>query len=182
MSRGKTKGAPAASASTPAGPALDPGQQPQLAAALFHALSELGEGVALVDPHTQRFLYVNDALCRLYGYSAAELLALPSFLAVVVPEDQAAFGLRLAQRQQGQAMESHYELAVSRKDGARLTIEVAVTPIAGPQGPQLVAVIRDITARKQTAVELEQRVAERTRALQRAEATERAQRGFCRNF
>jgi PAS domain S-box-containing protein len=177
MSSQKTKLTQAAPERTHEG-TMDPGQQPQLASALLRALSDLGEGVALVNPHTQRFVYVNDALCRLYGYSAAELLALPSFLALVVPEDQAAFGLRLAQRQQGQAVDNHYELAVCRKDGTRLTIEVAVTPIAGPHGPQLVAVIRDITARTQAAVALERQVEERTWALQRSEAAERAQREY----
>ena len=70
--------------------AADPGQQ-QLSTALLQAQSNLGEGVAIIDPQTQRFVYVNDALCQLYGYSAAELLALPSFLTLIVPEEQSAF-------------------------------------------------------------------------------------------
>ncbi len=150
----------------------DPGQQQQLSTALLQAQSDLGEGVAIIDLQTQRFIYVNDTLCRLYGYSAAELLALSSFLTLVVPEEQGAFHTRLAQRQQGQPTENHYELAVRRKDGMRITIEVAVTQISGPNGPQLVTLIRDITARQQTEealrqthAALEQQVQERTAAL-----------------
>jgi len=93
-------------------------RQQQLTAALLRAQNELGEGLVIVDPHTQRFVYVNDALCQLYGYSAAERLALPSFLALVVPEHQADFRTRLAQRTQGRSVENHYESAVCRKDGA----------------------------------------------------------------
>jgi PAS domain S-box-containing protein len=152
--------------------AADPGQQ-QLSTALLQAQSDLGEGVAIIDPQTQRFVYVNDdALCQLYGYSAAELLALPSFLTLIVSEEQGAFRTHLAQCQQGQPTENHYKLAVRRKDGMRITIKVAVTQTSGPNGPQLVTLIRDITAHKQTEealrqthAALEQQVQERAAAL-----------------
>src|SRR5215470_14801630 len=120
MSRGKAEAARAGTEPPLEKAEADLGQHQQLSAALLQAQSDLGEGVAIVDPHTQRFVYVNDALCVLYGYSAAELLALPSFLTLIVPEDQAAFRARLAQRQQGQQVENPYELAVCRKDGTRI--------------------------------------------------------------
>lgn len=147
-------------------------RQQEFSAALLQAQSDLGEGVAIVDPQTQRFVYVNAALCQLYGYSAADLFALPSFLALVAPEEQAHVRTRLAQRRQGQLVPNHYELTVCRKDGSRIMIEVTVTQIPGRSNPQVVALIRDITARKQaeealrqTQAALEERVHERTAAL-----------------
>src|SRR3954469_5447707 len=55
--------------------------------ALLMAQGQLGEGIAIVDREASRFLLVNDALCRLYGYSPEELLELQDYLSIVEPDD-----------------------------------------------------------------------------------------------
>jgi len=65
-------------------------RQNELYQALLQAQSDLGEGVALADGPTQRILYVNEAQCRLYGYTEEEFLNLSSPFALIAPEEQAA--------------------------------------------------------------------------------------------
>ena len=60
----------------------------ELFQALLEAQREVGEGLVIVDG--ERPLYVNDAFCHITGYSLDELLALPSLLLLVVPEEREA--------------------------------------------------------------------------------------------
>ena len=61
-------------------------EQTQLYESLLRAQSELGDGVAITEG--TRFIYLNEALGRMYGYGADELATMPSFLELVVPEQQ----------------------------------------------------------------------------------------------
>src|SRR5439155_21208580 len=58
----------------------------ELFQALLEAQREVGEGLVIVDG--ERPLYVNGAFCQITGYSLDELLALPSVLEIVVPEER----------------------------------------------------------------------------------------------
>src|SRR5947207_2423063 len=69
---------------------------------LVAALTELGEGVAVVDLKTERYLSVNDALAAMYGYAREELLELPALKG---------------------ASSDRYETRVTRKDGERVIAE-----------------------------------------------------------
>src|SRR3954454_22515539 len=59
----------------------------ELFQALLEAQREVGEGLVIVDG--ERPLYVNGAFCQIAGYSLDELLALPSLLEIVIPEERA---------------------------------------------------------------------------------------------
>ncbi len=61
-----------------------------LSEALAAALDPFGLGLAIIDPETLRFTFVNESFASLVGATAEELLTLPSLLAKVAPEEAAA--------------------------------------------------------------------------------------------
>ena len=89
----------------------------------------------------------NPPACRLYGYTAPDLVGQPvtrldgwrgpGTLADAVRQAQAAGALRCELVQQGNA-------------GTYLEVDLALTPVAHPAGPRLLAIARDITAFKRT--------------------------------
>ena len=122
---------------------------------LVAALTELGQGVAVVDLETQRYLSVNEALADMYGYTREEMLALPSFFALLPDEEVELLTPDLDLRTSGQEVPAdRYETRVIRKDGQVIDIEVSVKPLAGMPGNQMVTLIRDVTDQRWRAREI----------------------------
>jgi hypothetical protein len=117
----------------------------------------------------------NQAAERLYGYTAAEVLGQP--ITLLIPPDLADdFPRIMARLTRGERIE-HYETQRVTKAGTRLDVALTISPIRDRTGQIIGAskIARDITERKrleaavQTAyTTLEQRVDERTAALQQA--------------
>lgn len=103
-------------------------------------------GVCLTD-ETGRFVYVNPAYCRLYGYAPDELLG-RSFTLVVPPDRREAMQV-LHDRYIAGATEVQGEWEVMRKDGSRLTVLADAARLTGPDGrPRKATFIMDVTERK----------------------------------
>ncbi|MEK7278468.1 MAG: PAS domain S-box protein, partial [Chloroflexota bacterium] len=96
-----------------------------------------------------RLTHANEAFCRASGYALDELLALPSFMELVVPEEQAVVGERMRQRLIGQPTLAHYETAIRHKNGQRVELEVSIQRIRADDPARVIVIARDITARKQ---------------------------------
>jgi PAS domain S-box-containing protein len=76
--------------------------------AVLNAQSDLGEGLAVVELDTQRFVRVNDAVCTISGYTREELLRLNTFFDLV-PADQRTDVLeRLHRTRSGTAQPDHH--------------------------------------------------------------------------
>ena len=91
---------------------------------------------------------------RLYGYSAAEAIGRP--ISIIIPPDHPNELLRvLARLKRGEHIQP-YETARLRKDGTRVQISVAVSPLRGPTGAVIgaSAIGRDITEKKRTEAAL----------------------------
>src|SRR3954451_790394 len=117
--------------------------EPQLWQSLLDALTEAGEGVAVVDIETERFLFANEALADMYGYTVHELLALPTFFDLLVPEEAAALGPAAADRVAGgPGLDGAFDTRVARKDGRIIDIEASVRPVSSLPGKRLIAIIR----------------------------------------
>jgi len=119
---------------------------------LFHALLDhSSDGVEILDPDTLRFLDINETKCRNLGYSRDEMLKMsiydidPEF----TPDD--LHRLKEAIRQHGNA---RFERLHRRKDGTTFPVEVNATLVEFGH-TYLLAIVRDITERKQTEAALQ---------------------------
>jgi len=129
---------------------------------LLTALSEVGEGMVVVEDG--RCVYANHAFEQLSGYTFPELTAMESLFELVEPDERAEAERRARVRTERDIVDTTYTLAMRRRDGGSVTLELAGVPleIAGPPTRrQLVVVVRDVTARRRAE-------AERERLLRRA--------------
>jgi two-component system, cell cycle sensor histidine kinase and response regulator CckA len=107
-----------------------------------------------------RFLEVNDVACRRLGYGRDELLAL-SPKDINAPWDPEALASVLARYAAGEAVT--FEQVHLTRDGRRIPVEIHGRPFTFKGRPAVIALVRDITERKQTE-----------EALRRSEETFRA--------
>jgi PAS domain S-box-containing protein len=102
-----------------------------------------------------RFLRVNEAACRIVGYSADELTT-KSFQDITHQDDLAASVARLGLMRDGKIDRYDADKRYLRKDGAIVRGRVTVSCVRKSDGliDYLVIVVEDITARKQAEEEL----------------------------
>jgi len=72
------------------------------------------------------FISVNDAVCRITGYSREELMRI-NFGSLLVPEDEEKVWRHFEKALNGEAQ--NYETSIIRKDGGRVALSVTNTPI-----------------------------------------------------
>ena len=129
---------------------------------LLRAISDIGEGVVTVSEG--RVIAANDAYCRLTGYSLEELLAMPSFMDVVAPEDREALAAMTGRADDDG---SGGESALLAKSGARIPVEWATRHLQVGSQTHIIGVVRDIRERTRVLRLIES-------ARDRAEAASRA--------
>ncbi len=139
----------------------------------FRRYFELGLiGMAITSPE-KGILEVNNEICRILGYERSEMLQM-TWAALTHPDDLAAdvvnFNGVMAGEIDGYAMDKKWV----RKDGQVIDATISVKCVRNDDGSigYFLALLQDITARKRAEaeleaarVELEQRVAERTKEL-----------------
>ncbi len=107
------------------------------------------EGVWTVDA-AQRTTFVNQPMSEIVGYSPEELLGRP-LLDFVPPEDRTMLASKFAERRGG--VHDRYEHQFVRKDGARVTVQAATSPLLDEDGcfAGALAMVRDVTELRQLA-------------------------------
>lgn len=134
------------------------------------------EAIVVHDLSSTRIFEVNQAFCELYGYSHEEALQLSIFQLSTLPSSVDVVqevGERICM-----AMKSgvhHFEWLASRKDGSSFWAEVTLKSTTIRGAARILAVIRDISLRKQAeealaqaSRQLEDKVAIRTGELKKA--------------
>jgi PAS domain S-box-containing protein len=137
----------------------------------LRAMFELaGIGQAQVDPASGRFMRVNRKLCEMTGYTAPELLGM-TFTQLTYPEDREADWAKYQQVLRGEVNNWFSEKRYIRQDGEIIWVEVNGTLIRDAAGNPLhsVAVIADITERKQAEQERERLLVRVEQEWQRTE-------------
>lgn len=114
---------------------------------------------------------VNDAACRMLGYSAAELRGMP-FEHLTHPDDVAESLQRRARLLDGDLVSDVFEKRYVRKDGSTLWVQVNLSPIHAADGrpSHLLALIEDISSRRAAHDALREREQQLRLALEAADA------------
>lgn len=105
------------------------------------------QGISIIqDGH---FVFVNPAVEKISGYTAAELLAMSAkeVEALVHPDDRGLVWGRLKERFSGKNVPDHYEFRAIHKDGSTRWLETQASMIEHKGRPAMLAAIIDITDR-----------------------------------
>jgi PAS domain S-box-containing protein len=122
---------------------------------LLEAMAD-GIVVASEDGH---ILYVNAELEQLSGYDRTELVG--HSIEMLVPAPLRATHERHRERYLGaparRTMGSHLDIRLRRRDGSELPVDIALSPLAEAGGTRVVAVVRDISERRESERVLRER-------------------------
>jgi PAS domain S-box-containing protein len=108
--------------------------------------ARIGIAVALIDPTGPRLLYANDAVADILGWPLEEVLR-DNPMKFVAPDAMERVYERFARRAQGETGQMSYELAVVRRDGVRVPIEVTASRATLGGKATVVAFVTDVSAR-----------------------------------
>ena len=117
-------------------------QQPPPASAALHALIDQAPDAIFVADRDGRYLYVNEAGCRMLGYERGELVGL-TILQTIAPEHAGRLERSRAAMLEGRTQTAEWLLR--RKDGSPVPVEVNARIL--PDG-QWQGFVRDISERK----------------------------------
>ena len=112
------------------------------------------EGLLITDIETKRFVRVNPAMCRMLGYSEAELLA--ASIKDIHPPEEAPNDLQRFQAAAEGRVSINEDRPVLRKDGSIFYADITGHRVFYHDRPCLLALFRDITERKQAEEALRQ--------------------------
>ena len=123
----------------------------------FVAMFEVASiGMAQADPHSGRLVRVNQKMCAITGYSAAELLRM-RVSELTHPDDRQQDGEAFGRVVRGETPDYHMEKRYVRKDGAVVWVNANMTVIRDSAGQPVrtMATIEDITERKRAELRIE---------------------------
>lgn len=118
-------------------------------------LAQGPDGLLLCD-EDGRVVFVNEALCRLTGYTPEQLIG--NSVEMLVPASVRVSHDRLRSQYirdpKPRPMGRGLALTASRADGGEFAVEISLSPVTHPDGVLIIASIRDITERLEEAERL----------------------------
>lgn len=119
---------------------------------LLDAQADAGLGMFII--RNGRIVYANPAITRIYGYTEAEVLALPSYIQLTHPDDRERVAANHLRRVRGETFENRYDISILTKDGRRRGVETTIAVIPDDPVASVLVIVADITERKHAADEL----------------------------
>ena len=95
-----------------------------------------------------RFIYVNPALARIFGYTPQEIVGKLGPLDITHPDDRSLVELKIRQRIRGDVKHVRYEFRGVRKDGEVIFCEALGSRVEHEGRPAIVGTLLDVTGRK----------------------------------
>ena len=140
-------------------------------------------GIALTLP-SGNYVTVNDCLCQMLGYSREDMLLKNAHDDVTHPEDRQTSRQRTAELLRGDQRQIYAEKRYMRSDGGIIWCNVSISAVYEPDGKpsHVIAVMQDVTARKQAEARLEQTFEQAAVGIVRADLDRRiiaTNRKFC---
>ena len=115
----------------------------------FYQLATEGSLAGVYIVQAGKFIYVNAAMARVFGYSAEEMMSgRVASQDLVHPDDLALVQENLRQRLAGEVDSLHYTFKGRRRDGAMIYCEVLGNRVEYRGSPAVVGTLVDVTARK----------------------------------
>lgn len=111
------------------------------------ALDRSVDMIAMVDPGTMKFTYVNRGGAESTGYAREELLAMAPYDLQPL-YDETEYRHLVAPLLAGEREQIVFETIHRRKDGYDFPVEIALQYLKGDDGAILLSIVRDITERK----------------------------------
>jgi PAS domain S-box-containing protein len=132
-------------------------------------LDHSGEAIFVVEPHSGRFLDVNQSAARMLGYAKEDLLGLQlSHIEVALPLTPQSAWQSWVEGVRGASEVLYAEGVHRRKDGSRFPVELSVG-FATSDGQQLLLLVsRDITERKRSEARIRRQWAFFSRLVHRS--------------
>src|SRR5215467_12109543 len=133
-----------------------PTQKPQAVThsaleARFHNVLEAAPDAILEVDQDGRILLVNQAAENIFGYSRDELLGLTveALVPTALRGSHARLRTSYIANPQTRPMGTGLELKAQRKDGSLFPVEISLSPNRSHEGLRVIALVRDITQRKE---------------------------------
>ncbi|MFA6289921.1 MAG: PAS domain S-box protein [Opitutaceae bacterium] len=110
-------------------------------------------GIAVIDSTNGRFLKINPQYCKIVGYSEPEMLGL-TFAQITHPDDIETDLSNMRRLREGDLPAFQIEKRYIRKDGSPVWVGLTCVPLwhESGTGRQHIAMVEDITARKQAEI------------------------------
>lgn len=119
-----------------------------------------------------RALYANEAFAAMFGVTVAQVMALPSLLALVGPGEQAKMHENYNHLLNGGAPTGRRRIRARRPDGGDLWVELTGRRVDWTDGPAVQAVVVDVTREAEAEEALRQSRDAAERALNELKATQ----------
>jgi PAS domain S-box-containing protein len=132
----------------------------------------------MTDRHTLRFVAVNEAATRQYGWTREEFLAM-TLMEVRPPEAREEFGRVVSSEPESDSYRGRW--MHWRKDGSRMVVDVSIRDVVLDDQPARLSVLVDVTEAVSAASALE-RSREELRQTQKMEALGRFAGGIAHDF